>query len=79
MRKIVATPSTAEAAPPKWSGVQHVWLVDPRAKSVEVLRPNVGSYRLVSVHGDADVARLEPFDAIELSLSALWPTRASAP
>lgn len=59
--------------------VQHVWLVDPRAKSVEVFRLDAASYRLVAVHGDAGVVRLEPFDAIELSLSALWPTRAGVP
>jgi Uma2 family endonuclease len=59
--------------------VRHVWLVDPRAKSVEVFRLDAEGYRLVAVHGDADVVRLEPFDAIELTLSALWPGRAGAP
>lgn len=57
--------------------VRHLWLVDPRAKSLEVFRLDADTYRLVAVHGDSDVVRIEPFDAIELSLSALWPERAA--
>ena len=58
--------------------VRHLWLVDPRAKSVEVFRLDADTYRLVAVRGDSEVVRIEPFDAIELSLSALWPERASS-
>ncbi|MBK7579713.1 MAG: Uma2 family endonuclease [Myxococcales bacterium] len=58
--------------------VRHLWLVDPRAKSVEVFRLDADTYRLVAVHGDCDVVRIEPFEAVELSLSALWPERAGA-
>ena len=32
------------------------------------------SYRLVVVHGEEGVARIEPFAAIELELAALWPS-----
>jgi len=53
--------------------VRHVWLVDPCARSVEVFRLDGDSYRLVAVHGETDVARLEPFEAISLELGALWP------
>jgi hypothetical protein len=56
--------------------VRHLWLVDPRAKSVEVFRLDADTYRIVAVHGDRDVVRVEPFEAIELSLTALWPERA---
>ena len=59
--------------------VRHVWLVDPKARSVEVFRLDADSYRLAAVHGEADVVRFEPFDAIELTLSALWPERAGTP
>ena len=53
--------------------VRHVWLVDPRAKSVEVSRLDGDGYRFVGASGGTDVVRLEPFDAIELELGALWP------
>jgi Uma2 family endonuclease len=52
--------------------VAHVWLVDPLVKTLEVLRLDGPSYRLVATwHGDAKV-RAEPFDAIELELAVLW-------
>lgn len=59
--------------------VPHIWLVDPKAKSMEVFRLDAESYRLVAVHGEADVVRLEPFEAVELTLSALWPERPRTP
>ncbi len=55
-------------------GVKHVWLVDPLAQTLEVLRLEGQSYLLAgSYGGDANV-RAEPFDAIELELAALWPS-----
>jgi len=54
--------------------VQHVWLVDPLERSIEVYRLDGESYRLVTTRGGTDRVRLEPFDAIELDLFALWPT-----
>lgn len=53
--------------------VRHVWLVDPRLQLLEVLRLDGDTYRLVQSHGEAEVVRAEPFDAIELELGALWP------
>jgi Uma2 family endonuclease len=53
-------------------GVRHVWLVDPRIQTLEVFRLEGDGWRWVITHrGDATV-RVEPFDAIELSLSLLW-------
>lgn len=53
-------------------GVEWVWLVDPEAKTLEVLRLDGPSYRVLSVHeGDAPVSA-EPFEAVELELGALW-------
>lgn len=52
--------------------VAHAWLVHPLAKTLEAYRlePN-GWLRIGFWHGDAAV-RVEPFDAVELELSALW-------
>ncbi len=53
-------------------GVSHVWLVEPMAQTLEVLRLHADGYLLVgSFVGDAP-ARIEPFDAIEFDLAALW-------
>jgi Uma2 family endonuclease len=54
------------------AGVRHLWLVDPRLKTIEVYGLDGGSWRVVDTHaGDAPV-RAEPFDAIELDLASLW-------
>lgn len=53
--------------------VSHVWLLDPVVRSLEVYRLDGDGYRAVGTWGDTDVARLEPFAAIELELAALWP------
>lgn len=52
--------------------VGHVWLLDPSVRTLEVLRFDGDSYRVVRVWRDDAVVRAEPFDAIELPLSALW-------
>lgn len=52
--------------------VAHVWLIDPGARTLEVLRLDGDSYRLVLVATGDDPIRAEPFDAIELPLGALW-------
>jgi Uma2 family endonuclease len=58
--------------------VQHVWLVDPAARSVEVFRLDGESYRLIVTHGEDEVVRLEPFAEIELELGPLWPQNGSS-
>lgn len=52
--------------------VRHVWLVDPRARTLEVLRHAAEGWLLVGTHSDDARVRAEPFDAIELELGALW-------
>jgi len=52
--------------------VQHVWLVDADVQLVEVFRLDGETYRLVATHDGDVTVRLEPFDAIELDLAALW-------
>lgn len=53
-------------------GVRHVWLVDPIARVLEVLRLESGRWLLAAAHGDNEKVRAEPFDAIELDLAAWW-------
>jgi Uma2 family endonuclease len=52
--------------------VQHVWLVDPDARTLEVLRLDGDSYRIVGSWADDAKVRAEPFDAVELELGHLW-------
>jgi Uma2 family endonuclease len=61
------------------AGVRHAWLVDAIQRTVEVLRAQQGSWLIAAVHrGDVRV-RAEPFDAIEIDLSALWAAIAPPP
>lgn len=52
--------------------VGHLWLVDPSARTLEVMRLDGATYRLVATFAGDDPVRAEPFDAIELDLAALW-------
>jgi Uma2 family endonuclease len=52
--------------------VQHAWLVDPLARTIEVLRLENGRWSIVATFADLDVVRAEPFDALDLDLSLLW-------
>ncbi|HEY3496529.1 MAG TPA: Uma2 family endonuclease [Polyangiaceae bacterium] len=55
-------------------GVGHVWLSDPALRTLELLKLDGTSYRiLTTVRGSARV-RAEPFEAIELELELLWAT-----
>lgn len=59
--------------------VRHVWLIDPLIKSLEVYRLDGASWTLVDTYSGADRIRAEPFDAIELNLSALWLPEVHSP
>ena len=64
---------------PKYAqvGVSHVWLIDPEARTLDVLRLGRGGlWETVAVYSDDDRVRAEPFDAVELELGRLWPPRA---
>ena len=52
--------------------VAHAWLIDPVLRTVEIYRLDGDTYRMVATFRDAATVRAEPFDAIELELSALW-------
>ena len=53
-------------------GVGHAWLVDPAARTVEVLRRADANWVVVASWGDQDLMRAEPFDAVAIDLAPLW-------
>jgi len=60
-------------------GVRHVWLVDPDTRTIEVLVLEAGRWVVVDAFGASQVARIEPFDAVELELGLLWVDAAPNP
>lgn len=53
-------------------GVGHVWLVDPLARTLEVLRREAKGWLLVATHTGDERVRAEPFEAVELGLGPFW-------
>lgn len=53
--------------------VGHAWLVDPAARTLEVLQLEAGRWVILAVHAGADVVRAAPFAEIDLELASLWP------
>jgi len=58
-------------------GVTQVWLLDPEARTLEVLRRQAQQWLLVAVHEGSARVRAEPFDGVELDLAPLWGETAS--
>jgi Uma2 family endonuclease len=52
--------------------VPHVWFVDPLAETLELLKLDGDTYRILNVFSGKASVRIEPFDAIEFDLGALW-------
>ena len=59
-------------------GVPHVWLVSPRAKTLDILRLTPDGYLIVAIHTAPRTIRAEPFDAIEIDLDLLFGKPRSA-
>jgi Uma2 family endonuclease len=55
--------------------VPHVWLIDPDAQTLEVFRLDGATYRFIASHEGDTSACIEPFEAVELELAALWGKR----
>ena len=74
----VLSPSTARVDRTKKleiyarEGVTHVWFVEPRLLTLEILRLEAGRWMIVGVHAENARLRAEPFEAIELDLSLLF-------
>jgi Uma2 family endonuclease len=56
-------------------GVRNIWLMDPEARTLEVLRWEGARYVLLVTHTGLARVRAEPFEALELELSFLWGER----
>jgi len=52
--------------------VQHVWLINPINRTLEVFRLSDGSWLLAATLHSEGAARIEPFEAIELDVTSLW-------
>jgi Uma2 family endonuclease len=53
-------------------GVGHAWLVDPLARTLEVMSLEAGRWAQLGKHEGEVKVRAAPFDSIELALEALW-------
>lgn len=54
-------------------GVGHYWLIDPASRFLEVFALSSGRWTRLGYYDEHSTARIPPFDAIELPLSALFP------
>jgi Uma2 family endonuclease len=52
--------------------VGHAWLIDPLARTLEVMRLEAGRWTILGSHEGDAVVRADPFAEIELELGALW-------
>ncbi|HWW86745.1 MAG TPA: Uma2 family endonuclease [Vicinamibacterales bacterium] len=57
--------------------VQHAWLIDPIAQTLEALQLENSRWMILGTCGGVEVVRLLPFEAIELDLAVLWDIQSS--
>jgi Uma2 family endonuclease len=59
-------------------GVTYYWIVDPGQRTLEALRLDdaTGAWIEIGAYDDASVARIAPFEAIELEVQRLFPPSA---
>lgn len=53
-------------------GIRHAWIVDPLARTLEVLRLEGGRWVILMTAGGDSAVRAEPFESLELELAQLW-------
>jgi len=53
-------------------GVGHAWLIDPIARTLEILRLEAGRWTIIVTHAGEAAVRAESFDAIEFTLGEFW-------
>lgn len=54
-------------------GVPYHWIIDREARMVLAYRLEAGRWVELGVYGDETAARIEPFDAVPLDITAWWP------
>lgn len=54
------------------AGVEYAWLLDPEARTLEVLRRQDDGWLLTAGYAGAAVIRAAPFGGVEIELSELW-------
>jgi Uma2 family endonuclease len=54
------------------AGVAHAWLVDPIARTLEVLRLDGDHWIIDAVHSGDDSVQAQPFDAIAVQIARWW-------
>lgn len=54
------------------AGVKWAWLIDPVARRIDVFSAGDGEWVEAGSHEGEGLARLRPFDAIELDIGLLW-------
>jgi len=52
--------------------IGHVWLVDPRSRTLEVYRLEEGAWRKLGVHTGEVTVHAEPFEVLPVELGSLW-------
>jgi hypothetical protein len=52
--------------------VAWAWLIDPLARTLDVLKLEGGRWTILATRADNEVVRAEPFKTIELELAARW-------
>lgn len=57
------------------SGVGFYWMVNPEARTLEALRLRDGTWHDVGAYDETDVARIAPFEAVELEVGRLFLPR----
>mgnify|MGYP000213648758 CR=1 FL=1 len=55
----------------RW-GVEHCWLIDPDARTLEAYANQDGQWLLLGAWGDADQVTVAPFAAVAFDLAGLW-------
>ena len=53
-------------------GVDHLWLINPRTRTLEAYQRNDHAWLLLATHDGTARIRVAPFDAVELDLAQLW-------
>ena len=53
-------------------GVSFTWLVDPLARTLEVLRLDGGRWTILATHAGDETVHAEPFATLALTLGDLW-------